>query len=137
MNARRESWPADLAACIEEHRATPFAWGMHDCGCWCAAAVQVQTGQDYLAPFRERYRDAKTARALIAGEFGGAIENIPGRLGFEEIPLARCQRGFIVSKAFRGRGTALGICVGTKAVFAAKTGLTFIPMNECRRAWRI
>lgn len=129
--------PAALAAIIEAHRETPFAWGVHDCCLWAATAVQVQTGEDPAARLRGTYATEAEAVALIKREFAGRIENIPGRFGFQRVPVLSCQRGWLVSKVFSETGTALGICVGTKAAFAAKAGLLFAPMSECRKAWRV
>ena len=122
--------PAALAALIEAHRETPFAWGVHDCCLWAATAVQVQTGEDPAARLRGTYATEAEAVALI--------KNIPGRLGFKRVPVLRCQRGWLVSKSFEGTGPALGVCAGAKAVFVSRTGgLVFVPMNECRKAWRV
>ena len=104
---------------------------------WAAAAVQAQTGVDLAASLRGRYNSAKTARALIRGEFDGSIENIPAAVGLEEVPLVRCQRGYVVSAAFPRRGVALGVCLGHKAAFAGRKGLVFVPMVDCKRSWRI
>lgn len=128
--------PAALAALIEKHRDTPFAWGVHDCCLWAANAVQVQTGSDPAAKWRGTYSLRGEARALMEREFGGEIENIAGVVGWQEVSNLKARRGDIVSAKFKGYGVSLGVCLGSKAAFAGKTGLVFVPMSEIRRTWR-
>lgn len=125
-----------LTAVVEHHRDTPFAWGVHDCCLWSASAVHAQTGRDPAEAFRGTYHNRTEARALIARDFGGDIENIPAAVGLVEIPLLQVRRGDVVSAYFKGYGVSLGVCIGTKAAFAGRTGMVFIPMERCRRAWR-
>lgn len=132
--------PADryaaLAAVVEKYRATPFAWGGHDCCLWAATAVQAQLGADPAADLRGTYHSQRAAVALIRKKFG-QIEKIPSAYGFAEQPLARSQRGWLVSKRFQRRGITLGVCVGTRAAFAGPDGLVFCSLGECRKTWRV
>lgn len=128
--------PAAIAALIEHYRDTPFAWGVHDCCLWPATGVKAQTGNDPAAALRGTYKTKREAVALIRREFGGRVENIPTKMGFQRVPLASCQRGWIVSKSFVHR-ISLGVCVGEKAAFTGPTGLVFVPMSECQKAWRV
>lgn len=128
---------AALAALIEQHRDTPFAWGVHDCCLWSATAVQAQTGSDPAARWRGTYGTRTEARALIEREFGGDIEAIPGACELVEVPVLQARRGFIVSASFKGYGVSLGVCIGSRAAFAGKAGLVFIPMERVRRAWKV
>lgn len=128
---------AALAAIIEQHRDTPFAWGVHDCCLWSATAAQAQTGTDLAARWRGTYSSRSEARALIARDFGGEIENIPANCGLSEVPVPSAKRGYIVSAHFKGYGVSLGVCIGSRAAFAGKTGLVFVPMERVRRAWRV
>lgn len=127
---------AALNALIEEFRDVPFQWGVHDCCMWSATVVQRQSGIDPAARWRGTYATARGARELIKAEFGGDIENIPGAVGLNEVPVLNAHRLDIVSARFDRRGVALGVCIGSRAVFAGKDGLIFIPMTEARRAWR-
>ena len=125
-----------LTAVVEHHRNTPFAWGVHDCCLWSATAVHAQTGRDPAAAFRGLYHTRAEARAVIARDFGGDIENIPAAVGLVLIPLLQARRGDVVSARFKGYGVSLGVCIGSKAAFAGKAGLVFIPMERCLHAWR-
>lgn len=125
-----------LAELVEAYRDTPFAWGVHDCCMWAARVVQAQRGDDPAAQWRGTYRTAREARALIEREFG-SMEQIPAKLGFEEVPVLSCQRGWLAAAKFPRRGVALGVCLGTKAAFAGRFGLLFVPMSEVTRAWKI
>lgn len=129
--------PAALAAIIEAHRNTPFAWGVHDCCLWAATAVQAQTGVDHAEALRGKYHSKRGAVEVIRTVFGGRIENIPTQLGFPRVPIARAQRGWLVSHTFAGRGTSLGVCAGARSVFAGPDGLVFVPTSNCRKAWRV
>lgn len=137
MSAIVQDRAAALNAAVEQHRDTPFAWGVQDCCMWAGRVVEAQRGDDPAAKWRGTYHTGKEARALIRAEFDGKIENIPAVLGFEEQPLLACRRGWLVSAAFPRRGVALGVCLGSKAAFAGRFGLVFLPMTEVRHCWRV
>lgn len=63
----------------------PFAWG-DDCLIDTADWVLAATGIDVAAPFRGRYSDAETCRALFRGRGGltKALRSHMARLGFAE-----------------------------------------------------
>jgi hypothetical protein len=126
-----------LNAVVEQYRDTPFAWGVHDCCMWAGRVVEAQRGEDPAARWRGTYSTGKQARQLIASEFGGRIENIPTVLGFEAADVLTCRRGWLVTASFPRRGMALGVCLGSKAAFAGRFGLVFLPMTAVRHAWKV
>ena len=70
-----------------------------------------------------------------AGGGEGAFERAATAAEFAEVGMAYVQRGDVVLKDTE-HGPALGICIGTQAAFTAPETLTFLPLAECRRAWR-
>lgn len=136
---RSENWPALLAQFIEERRAMPFAWRDNDCalGFVCGWIVRC-TGVDIVAKYADRYSDALSAARLLK-EAGGVEEIAAGEcaaLDWPEVPLKRAHRGDVVS--FDGdHGTALGVCLGSVVAFPGPDGVAFVPLKQCRRAWRI
>jgi hypothetical protein len=135
-SARREDWPARLAAYIEQRLRVPFAWGVHDC-CQFArhAAATVRRRDPSKGIGLRRYRTARGALKLLAAL--GGIEAIPGRCKLEEIPVAMAGRGDILCADDAEGQSALGVCLGAFAAFPAKDGLVFTPTLSARRAWKV
>jgi hypothetical protein len=143
--ARVQDWPTLLFHFIESRRSTPFAWGRHDCCLFAADGILAQTGLDLAAGiFRGKYRDALGAARLVRKH--GGIEAIAvkgcARFGYKPVPVLMAQRGDMVllpasATGNPGKGPALGVCVGAEAAFPGASGLVFLPMASCRRAWRI
>ena len=132
---RRADWPERLAHALNAARITPFVWGQSDCCTWCASVVASLTGDDFAAPWRGRYFDADGAYALL-DQLGGMRRMVSDRLGQPIDPL-QAQRGDVVM-ARMPAGLALGIVVDERAAFrAVPRGLTFAPLADCRRAWRV
>ena len=132
--ARVEGWERLLWEAVEDARATPFAWGTHDCATWAFDVRQLLTGEDAAKAWRGRYRTAKGAarvlrQVLKADSHASAASEILGP------PLATplmAQRGDIVL-----RSEAFGVCVGTECAYLAPEGLTFRPITETDLAWRV
>jgi hypothetical protein len=138
---RLNNWPALLAQFIEENRREPFAWGTRDCCLFASNGVRAITGLDPAAKtFRGKYRDLAGAMRLVRKH--GGVEAIAAkqccRLGFPELPaVALARRGDVVLIDTPNAGPAMGICLGAQAAFAGPHELTFVPLGECRRAWRV
>lgn len=60
-----------LDAYLARHRATPFAWGQHDCCTFAAGWVQARTGLDPMAGLRGYSSRLGAARAVRAVAHGG------------------------------------------------------------------
>lgn len=132
--AKTEGWEKRLYAFISSRRATPFAWGSHDCCAFTAGAVLVTTGRDAMAE-HVGYSSALAAARVI--KTAGGIESIPELHGAQPLAsLGLAMRGDVVSVEQNGR-ISLGICAGRLSYFAAKVGLAEIETLKCRKAWRV
>lgn len=137
---RHVNWPEKMNAAIDAVRATPFAWGSHDCCMFACSVISATTGVDPAKDLRGAYHTRLgAARALKRpGGVEGIAEERTAKHGFAELPSpAFAQRGDLVLADTANEGPALGICVGAFAAFAAPVGLAFRKINECRRAWRV
>lgn len=139
---RREDWPEALMAVIHAAACRPFAWGSHDCCLFVADCVQAMTGVDPAAMFRGRYRDqlgAARAMAWYAGQGAGleaVAERIAAGIGAPEIMPGLARRGD-VGLAVLERGPTLVLCLANHVAAPGETGLTYLPRQAARRAWRI
>lgn len=133
MAARREDWPARLAAYIDAHRDTAFAWGAFDCARFAAGWVIEATGEDPIADLV--WTDQRSALATLK-RLGGLRVAVEDRLG-APISAALAQRGDVVLHELAERA-GLGVCVGAEfAAPSADGGLVFAPMALARMAWRV
>lgn len=136
MSARREDWPARLAALVEARRAAPFAWGVHDCCQFARTAVIAVRGTDPVAAIKlGRYKTAAGARRQLL-RLGGVLA-LPERCGLVPVPLSQAQRGDLVVGTGLDGGDALGVCLGERAAFPGLHGLVFPFLHSCRAAWRV
>lgn len=136
---RYQNWPIRLFEFIEARRTLPFEWGAQDCCMVACSAVLAMTGEDPAAPlFRGKYSNAEEAAVLLApyGGVEGAAEKVFADFGMKEQGPLFAQRGDIVLRD-TAEGAALGVCVGTHAVFAGPKQLTSLLVSECRRSWRV
>lgn len=135
---RKEDWPELMNAFIDSRRGKPFVWGENDCCLFACDCVLAMTGTDLAAAYRGQYQTALGAMRAIKPHGGvyGAFENAASAYGIEQRPAAYAQRGDVVTTETE-HGPALGICLSDCAVFVGVTGLTFLPMSECRNTWRI
>ncbi len=133
MKERLKDWPLRLSKAVAARQSTVLAWGSHDCCAFARFAVQEMTGEDPM-PQVPAYSNVRQAQQILKSL--GGCEAIPDAAGLAEIPLRMAQRGDVVS-CQSGRRISLGICLGTRSVFATKGGLSFPPTLTCLRAWRI
>ncbi len=129
---RVDGWEAALAATLNAWASRPFAYGEADCARFVAEAVQAQTGADFYAPFRGRYKTAaasvKALRTIGAGDLAATIT---AALGDPMHP------------AFAGRGDVVmmdgnaGICAGIWSWFVGEAGLEKRATAACQTAWKV
>ena len=135
---RLPGWPERLAAIVEEHRATPFAWGTHDCCLFAATVVLALTGHDPAAAWRGTYATEAEAEAII-GPAGLAafVAGQAAEAGLPELPdPTLAQRGDI-ALVMVGNMPALGVVVGDLVAAAGTDGVTFVPAGAAIRAWGV
>jgi hypothetical protein len=129
---RVPDWAEALDRLIDERAGKPFAWGSHDCALWAADAVLAQTGQDFGAPFRGKYRSvAGSLRALKEHGAGDLVSTITAALG-EPVPVAWAGRGDIVML-----DGGAGVCIGRDALFVGDNGLEARRTLSCELAWKV
>ena len=115
---------------MDQHAATPFEYGRHDCALFVAGAVLAMTGHDFGAPFRGRYRSAAGAvRALRLHGAGDLPSTMTAALG-DPVHPAFAGRGDVVSD-----GDNVGISMGGFALFVSDAGMTRRPMPAMATAW--
>lgn len=132
---RRSTWEADLSAYIASVRALPYAYGEHDCGLFVAGAVLAMTGEDPGAPFRGQYSTdlgaAKALKKFGAGDLRSTLDR-----HFHPRPIGRLQRGDLVWD-----GNAVGVCMGSYALFVGeegeREGLVRIERTSWAGGWRV
>jgi len=137
---RRPDWPERLAALVESHTETPFAWGTHDCVCWVASATEAMTGVDPWAAKRGTYSTEAEADDIVA-EAGG-LEALAASLAGDgaEVPPARARRGdWLLAEV--GNEVLLSVCLGERLAALGLDGLRLLPVGRLGvrvlRAWRV
>jgi hypothetical protein len=120
-----------LNAYVEAVAGVDYAYGRHDCGLFCAGAVEAMTGDDPAAAFRGAYEDATGAAKVLRDKGAGTLVGTVASL-FDEKPPAFAQRGDIV-----WNGEAIGLCFGPVALFVSDGGLTRVARSEWERAFSV
>lgn len=129
---RLEAWEVALAATLDAWAGRAFAYGEADCARFVAEAVEAQTGQDFYAPFRGRYKSAAASvRALRTHGAGDLAATITAALG-EPVHPAFAGRGDIVMMD----GNA-GVCAGLWSWFVGEAGLEKRATADCQTAWKV
>ncbi|MCU1285940.1 MAG: hypothetical protein JWO13_2290 [Acidobacteriales bacterium] len=138
---RREDWPEKLA---EHFEAKPkFKWGVSDCATSVCDAIRAMTDVDVAADFRGKYSSGLGAMKVMKKFANGGVEETAEKItaehGMQEIPIVFAGRGDVVLYDDEAMGPALGNVSlnGVTAVFVSPKGTSFIPVNKCRRAWRV
>lgn len=131
---RVHDWPEQLHLLMSSFDAQPFVWGAHDCCTFAADAVFCITGIDRMASYRGGYKTAAgAARKLRAA--GGLEAAITAELG-DPIPLLMAQRGDVVCFT-SPLGDTAGVCMGTSIAAAGLAGITYTPISQAFKAWRV
>ena len=142
---RRDDWPGRLLALIAERRATPFAWGRHDCALFACDAVEAMTGVDPAKGLRGKYRSALGARRALKEHAGAGLTATARKIakvhGCPEVPVLMAQRGdlaIVETEAPGGkRVLSLGVVMGEDVTVPGVNAMAAVPVSDARRAWRI
>lgn len=136
---KKLGWDIEVGRIVQEAAKTPFKWGETDCLCFASSCIQAATGLDVMEGHQGQYKTAREAYRMIL-EHRDKIEGIFSEY-FDEIPLARAQRGDGII-AYLKEGPTFGIVSldGKRAALKAEEGLLFIPLTNTSvrmRAWRV
>jgi len=132
---RRLDWEDRLADLIAARRDVPFKWGENDCALWGADCVEAILGVDFGQNFRGQYEDQSGARLALRQFGAGSLFKTFDRHLTRILP-AFAQRGDLVAKG-RGRTAAIGVCIGSDAVFVGEDGLVMVPRLLWTAGWRV
>lgn len=128
---RKENWELLLDEFIKKPRV--FDWVNCNCVLFSADWVFEATGVDLAKDFRGLTKVKMINK--LKRDYGGVEESATEVLG-QPINKFLARRGDIVSYD-NGQGAALGVCIGSKAIFVNEKGLERINLCECLRAWRV
>ena len=133
---RFPDWPERLAAFIESRRATPFAWGGHDCCLFAADAVLALTGVDRAATWRGRYATEAGAMALLSrpGGLYGLMREVEDIFGVRQVPPLLAQRGD-TALVQPGNLPTMGVVLDQVVAAPGLDGMQFVPLAGALRAW--
>jgi len=138
MTKRAENWPDALAAFIRERRGQAFNWRSQNCAFFACDWLRILMGVDPAAKYRKRCRGQKEALGLLKagkGLVALAKADFEAR-GWQACPVAFARRGDIATTK-TDHGEALGVVIGALVAHPGLDGLSFVPLAQCRRAWRI
>lgn len=133
---RREDWPEQLYAVIDDWRRTPFAWGSADCVCFMAACVEAMTDEDPMAEYRGQYEDEETAKAVMKLMGGGSLYNAMRRKFGKPIHVSMAKRGDL-ALAKTAMGPTVFVVLGEQMTGPGDDGLEMVPTAGATRAFRV
>lgn len=133
---RLPDWPEQLAAYLQQHVATRFAWGAWDCARFAGGAVRAMTNRDMLpADWRDRAQAATVLRAL-----GGLVPAVDAALPRLPSP-ALAWRGDVLlvqaSAPQGGRRRWLAVADSGRWWCPAPAGLAQGPIEQAVMAWGV
>jgi len=140
MSKRKSNWPSLLTLFIEEKKNLPFEWGQNDCCMFTAEWICILTGQypETAKKLRGTYNTSEGAAKII--EAIGGVEIILQKeadlKGWKSCPIAFAQRGDL-ALIDTDNGPSLGVVIGASVIYAGRLGCIEMPINKCRKAWRV
>lgn len=123
LNAEIEAWRHRIYVIRKDDSS--------DCMMFTANCIVAVTGEDPAAAWRDSYHNEAEAQAIL-DDAGGAEALVTRTLGIQPVAIALARRGDIVLGP-----AAPGPCLGRYAAFMTDDGLTFRPLHQCLKAWRI
>ncbi|MEM9786798.1 MAG: hypothetical protein AAF801_09885 [Pseudomonadota bacterium] len=116
-----------------------FSWGVHDCLTFTNTAFKILHGRGWADDIAGQYM--AEGRAMTRKELQARF----GHVSFEDFMANRLRRkssvpdrGDLVASARPEKwcaGIALGISLGTSAVYLGRVGLQHQPIEYCKAAW--
>lgn len=145
MMQRLDDWPARLIAHVDGARNKPFKWGGSDCCLFACDGIQVMTGVDVAAHFRDLYRTKIQAYGSLKRFAGGGLVETAVKIttdqSMTEIAPAFAQRGdlFLIHADPDNviASDALALCYGDHLVAQGRAGVEELPLSRASRAWKV
>ncbi len=124
------NWEEILRESISAAETAEFCYGVHDCTTWAGTTVASYSDIEWTPSWKNK-REALTCHDKLPME-----DQVSKILGSPIGNVLWTQRGDLVQKD-KGLDSALGICIGRKAVFIYKKGICFVDIQDCIYSWRI
>jgi hypothetical protein len=141
---RTEGWERRLGAFLRAAETRSFDWQSGNCCLFVADAVEVQTGGDIAADFRNAdLHDEAAAQAAMQSYCGGGVREtmaaVAERAGFREVAPARASRGDMVYSGSAGGVAGLVGMDPRLAIFLLpERGFARLPLLAwCDTAWSL
>jgi hypothetical protein len=140
---RLPGWQGALDCFLTAHRDSRFQYGIWDCCLFACDAIEVMTGVDVAAQFRDRYHTRTEALRAIR-EYTGKVsvravaERVTAAYEMPRVEILRAQRGDLVLVR-RSRDYSLGIIAlnGTDVITVTPHGLQRIALSNAVCGWRV
>jgi hypothetical protein len=140
---RLPGWQGALDCFLTAHRDSCFQYGIWDCCLFACDAIEVMTGVDVAAQFRDRYHTRAEALRAIREYTGkvsvrAAAERVTAAYEMPRVEILRAQRGDVVLVR-RSRDYSLGIVAlnGTDVITVTPHGLQRIALSNAVFGWRV
>lgn len=137
---RFPDWRPRLAAYLEEAKERRFRYGVHDCGLFCAGAIEAMTGRDVCATVRGAYHGPASASRLLGGDTPEALMAAVDALLGPRIAPGEAVPGDVLAVAVSDARVALGVCVGAGDMVALARyprGLIVRDVGPALAAWSV
>ena len=131
---REEGWENRLEELVNKKRNQPFDWAENNCMQLVTEAQQTVTGHTDFPEALQNVGTKYSAYKLVLKRAKNLTELMDKH--FERIVITMARRGDIV-EIETCEGPAMGICMGTHAVFVGIEGIEYIPLETLIRAWRM
>lgn len=138
MLVRRHDWREHFERAIDDIYATPFQWGIHDCGPSLAGRlVEALTGEDFCAEYRGTYSDALGAARVIRAAGFSSLGELVGSMLPQAHP-SEARIGDIAAIEAEGPiGHALGVVNGERIYVLTETGIGTVDLLEAKMIFKV
>ena len=135
---RREDWEERLNDYVASVFNAEHEWGTHDCCLFADGAVEAQTGESLMTPYRGKYHDEASAMALVAN---AGYPNLAALMedALPAIPRVTARRGDLALLDDGSLSVVWGdvaLAVGEDQI-AGKIGVIRVERARWRKAWRV
>ncbi|PRD45333.1 hypothetical protein C5748_03820 [Phyllobacterium phragmitis] len=135
---RRPDWREHYEAAIDEITATPFQWGIHDCGPSLAGRiVKAITGADLCAEYHGTYSDALGAARIIREAGFTSLAEMVGSMLPQAHPSEACIGDIAAIEADGPIGCGLGVVNGERIYVLTETGIGTVDLLEAKMIFKV